>query len=57
MIKPKMKEFKTRQPAMKYAHNTYKKYGFNASVFKVSKGKKVRYATLNPKSAGLKVVR
>jgi len=56
-MKPAMKKFATEYQAMKYANSTYKNYGFDASVFKMSKkGEKTKWGTLDPKSAGMKKV-
>ena len=53
----KFRTFKTRSAAGAYANMILRKYGFNASVFELRKGGKVKYGVLEPKSAGLVKIR
>jgi hypothetical protein len=56
-MKLAIQKFASEYQAMKYANKTYKNYGFDASVFKMSKkGEKTKWATLDPKKAGMKKV-
>jgi hypothetical protein len=53
-----MKEFTTKQAAMKYANKTYKQYGYDASVYKLSKkGKQTKYATIDPRKLKMTKIR